>query len=148
MDPSSSPTVSRTFTANASFRLHTADFTLPGNNPQLKPKKSKVIFKKILDEVLDKKNWEAKWRKIKAFVNKKRNKGGYQTSHRDQVFNTLLALYAGDDEDEVFSELARLYEKHPDEFEFYVPQLCTYLFHFNNYQPRGSAIHPSANQGS
>jgi len=32
-----------------------------------------------------------------------------------------LALYAGDEEDEVFSELAILYEKYPEEVEFYVP---------------------------
>ncbi len=32
--------------------------------------------------------------------------------------------------------------------EFYIPQLCTYLFHFNNFQAPGSAIHPTSHNGS
>ncbi len=79
------------------------------------------MFKKILDEVLDKKNWQEKWKKIKLFVQKKRGKSGNTGSERDEVFNAILALYAGDDEEEVFSELARFYEKYPAEIEFYVP---------------------------
>ena len=100
--------------------------------PQMKKAKTKVMFKKILDDVLDKKNWEQKWKKIKDFVQSKRGKGKALQSERDLVFNAILALYAGDDEEEVFSELARYYEKYPDEIDFYVPQLCTYLFHFEN----------------
>jgi hypothetical protein len=44
------------------------------------------------------------------------------------VFSAILALYAG--EEDVFSELNSLYDKYPSEVEFYIPQLCTYLFHF------------------
>jgi len=33
------------------------------------------MFKKILDDVLDKKNWQEKWKKIKDFVKKKGIKG-------------------------------------------------------------------------
>lgn len=54
-------------------------------------------------------------------MKKKRSKGNGRGSERDQVFNAILALYAGDEEDEVFSELAILYEKYPEEVEFYVP---------------------------
>jgi hypothetical protein len=74
--------------------------------------------------VLDKEKWQGKWRKIKDFVkNKKRDDGKGQSvgSERDQVFNALLALYAGDDEEEVFSELNGLYERYPQEIEFYIP---------------------------
>ena len=42
-------------------------------------------------------------------------------SERDDVFNALLALYAGDEEDEIFSELNQLYESYPEEVEFYIP---------------------------
>ena len=125
---------------NSSFHSSTLKYIMP---PTHKKSKNKIMFKKILDDVLDKKNWQEKWKKIKDFVKKKGIKGQSQVSERDQVFNAILALYAGDEEDEVFSELAILYEKYPEEVEFYVPQLCTYLFHFNVYQPRGSAIHPA-----
>ena len=84
--------------------------------------------------MLNKDKWQSKWKKIKDFVkNKKRDDGGGEKmgSERDEVFNTLMALYAGEDEDEVFSELNGLYERFPLEIEFYIPQLCTYLFHFN-----------------
>jgi hypothetical protein len=32
-----------------------------------------------------------------------------------------MALYAGDEEEEVFSELNALYERYPQEIEFYIP---------------------------
>ncbi len=68
--------------------------------------------------MLDKEKWQSKWKKIKDFVkNKKRDNGlsGQSDlgSERDQVFTALLALYAGEDEEEVFSELNSLYEKAP-----------------------------------
>ena len=47
------------------------------------------------------------------------------------MFTVILALYAGEDEKEVFADLNNLYKKHPSEVEFYIPQLCTYLFHFS-----------------
>ena len=31
------------------------------------------MFKKILEDVLDKKNWQEKWKKIKDFVKNKRS---------------------------------------------------------------------------
>jgi hypothetical protein len=37
------------------------------------------------------------------------------------VFNLILALYAGEDEDEVFKDLDLLYRKYPREVEFYIP---------------------------
>ena len=37
------------------------------------------------------------------------------------MFNTILAMYAGDEEEEVFSELNGLYERYPSEVEFYIP---------------------------
>ena len=85
-----------------------------------KRQKPKITIQKILDEVLDKKKWEEKWLKVKAFVKKKKSKAGMH-SERDDVFNAILALYAGDDEDDVFTELAGLYEKYPSEIEFYIP---------------------------
>ena len=57
-------------------------------------------------------NWKEKWEKIKDFVKNKKNKGG-KHSERDEVYNAILALYAGDDEEEVFSDLTVLYEKYP-----------------------------------
>ena len=42
-----------------------------------------------------------------------------------------MALYAGEDQNEIFAQLNALADRYPDEIEFYVPQLCTYLFHFS-----------------
>ena len=53
-----------------------------------------------------------KWRKIKEFIISKKTKNT-KVSEKGQVFNAILALYAGDDVEEVFSELAQLYEKYP-----------------------------------
>jgi hypothetical protein len=55
----------------------------------------------------------------------------YLADEKNQVFTVILALYAGEDEKEVFADLDNLYKKHPAEVEFYIPQLCTYLFHFS-----------------
>lgn len=54
----------------------------------------------------------------------------YLKNERSQIFNMILALYAGEDEGEVFEALNGMYARHPREVEFYIPQLCTYLFHF------------------
>jgi hypothetical protein len=40
---------------------------------------------------------------------------------RRMVFNTILALYAGEDEEEALAELDHLFEKCPKEIEFYIP---------------------------
>ena len=42
----------------------------------------------------------------------------------------ILALYAEEDEEQVYRDLDLMQQKYPREFEFYIPQLCTYLFHF------------------
>ncbi len=67
-----------------------------------------------MDDVLNKDKWQSKWKKIKDFVkNKKKDNDSQVGSERDDVFNTLLALYAGDEEEEVFAELNTLYERFP-----------------------------------
>ena len=57
--------------------------------------------------------------------NKRRNgeadDGAQGRPERDDVFNTILAMYSGDEEEEVFSELNGLYERYPSEVEFYIP---------------------------
>ena len=53
-----------------------------------------------------------KWKKIKEFIKNKRNKGT-MLSEKSKVFNAILGLYAGDDPEEVFSELGILYESYP-----------------------------------
>lgn len=57
-------------------------------------------------------------------------------NHKNQVFNLIMALYAGEDEIQVFQDLDLLYRKYPREVEFYIPQLCTYLFHFGQQQEK------------
>ena len=87
-------------------------FSVPGK----KQSKPKITIQRILDDVLNKDKWQSKWKKIKDFVkNKKRDDGLGENmrSERDDVFNTLMALYAGEDEEEVFSELNGLYERFP-----------------------------------
>ena len=56
----------------------------------------------------------------------------YKKNEKNRIFNLILALYAGEDEEAIFVELAKIYEKYPREVEFYIPQLCTYLFHFDS----------------
>ena len=53
-----------------------------------------------------------KFKKIKEFVNNKLNKD-QKTSTKSQVYNAILTLYAGDDVEEVFSDLTRLYNNYP-----------------------------------
>jgi len=60
---------------------------------------------------------------------KKRQRGQKRSIH-EHVFNAILALYGGEEDDDVFSDLYILFENYPQEIEFYVPQLCTYLLHF------------------
>jgi hypothetical protein len=43
-----------------------------------------------------------------------------------------LALYAGEDLDVVIEQLDSYADRNPDEVGFYIPQLCTYLFHVSN----------------
>lgn len=81
---------------------------------------------------MSKDKWQEKWTKIKQFVRKKQSGA---RDEKDDVFSAILALYAG--EEDVFSELNALYDRHPQEVEFYVPQLCTYLFHFEVQSQRG-----------
>ena len=37
----------------------------------------------------------------------------YLADEKNQVFTVILALYAGEDEQEVFTDLNNLYKKHP-----------------------------------
>ena len=45
----------------------------------------------------------------------------YLADEKNQIFTVILALYAGEDEQEVFKDLNNLYQKHPKEVEFYIP---------------------------
>ena len=79
-----------------------------------KQSKPKITLQRILDDVLNKDKWRGKWKKIKDFVKIKKNKDGSRRhSERNDVFNAILALYAGDEEDEVFTELSILYKRYP-----------------------------------
>ena len=49
-------------------------------------------------------------------------------------------MYAGEENDQVFRELKILADRYPVEVEFYVPQLCTYLFHFTTDGDRESFL--------
>ncbi|KAL4087696.1 hypothetical protein PRIC1_013584 [Phytophthora ramorum] len=48
--------------------------------------------------------------------------------HQEDVFHLLLKLYAHQD---VVAQLYSSYERNATEFEFYIPQLCTFLIHGN-----------------
>ena len=65
---------------------------------------------------------------------------------KNQIFTLIMALYAGEDEHEVFRDLDVLYQRHPREVEFYIPQLCTYLFHFsqNRLERKNSEVGSAA----
>jgi len=97
-----------------------------------------------VDKIITKENWKTRWSKIKTFVHNNqaairqqlathgmRNMDAYFNDEKNQVFNLILALYAGEDVQEVFEDLDGVYKRYPSELEFYIPQLCTYLFHFN-----------------
>ena len=68
---------------------------------------------------------------MKSFVTKRQQRKGSDKVSKSEIFNVIMALYAGEDQNEVFSQLNALADRYPDEIEFYVPQLCTYLFHFS-----------------
>ena len=57
---------------------------------------------------MDKKNWKQRWSKVKGFLGKNKNEKvqgqleAYFKNERSQIFNMILALYAGEDEGEVF----------------------------------------------
>ncbi|KAL3671257.1 hypothetical protein V7S43_003189 [Phytophthora oleae] len=53
---------------------------------------------------------------------------GSKTREQDDVFHLLLKLYAHQD---VVEKLYSSYEANAVEFEFYIPQLCTFLLHGN-----------------
>ncbi|KAK1944762.1 Phosphatidylinositol 4-kinase [Phytophthora citrophthora] len=53
---------------------------------------------------------------------------GSKTREQDDVFHLLLKLYAHQD---VVENLYSSYEANAAEFEFYIPQLCTFLIHGN-----------------
>ena len=79
-------------------------------------------------------NWKQRWRKLKRLVKKRR--GGTDAldsssllNERDNIFNSILALYAGEDLDVIFEQLETYADRYPEEIDFYIPQLCTYLFH-------------------
>ena len=61
-------------------------------------------------------------------------------SNKADIFNVILMLYAGEDHDQVFRELKVMADRYPREVEFYVPQLCTYLFHFTTDGERENFI--------
>jgi hypothetical protein len=42
-------------------------------------------------------------------------------NEQNYVFNLILALYADEDQKEVFQELDKVYEYNPGEVEFYIP---------------------------
>ena len=45
----------------------------------------------------------------------------YVAHEKNQIFNLIMALYAGENEHEVFRDLDVLYQRHPREVEFYIP---------------------------
>ena len=51
------------------------------------------------------------------------------SSDKESIFNAIMALYAGEDLDIVIEQLDSYADKNPEEVGFYIPQLCTYLFH-------------------
>jgi hypothetical protein len=53
-------------------------------------------------------------------------------NEKDNIFNAIMALYAGEDLDIVIEQLDSFADRNPDEVGFYIPQLCTYLFHVSN----------------
>ena len=76
-------------------------------------------------------SWKNKWRKLKGFVTQRKHK--YKSTGkqeiRDAIFSAVLALYAGENGQLV--QLDDLCDKFPNEVQFYIPQMCTYLFHFS-----------------
>ncbi|CAK4646296.1 hypothetical protein LEN26_016956 [Aphanomyces euteiches] len=73
------------------------------NDPLLSTKRKKL------------KRWRDKWEKlVSAFRNK-----------TDPTFNAVLRIYAH--KDDAALRLENLYDADPKEFEFYIPQLCSFL---------------------
>ncbi|KAI9914533.1 hypothetical protein PsorP6_007843 [Peronosclerospora sorghi] len=69
--------------------------------------------------------WDEKLRSTMDRLARNRSKS---VAAPHDVFHLLLQLYAHQD---VVDELYRRYDGHAAEFEFYIPQLCTFLVHGN-----------------
>lgn len=61
-----------------------------------------------------------------------KDSSAHSNSEKDTIFNALLALYAGEDLDLVIEQLDSFADRFPEEVGFYIPQLCTYLFHVSS----------------
>lgn len=54
-----------------------------------------------------------KWVQFKEFISKKITSKDSKVSDKQNVYRAVLALYAADDPEDVFSDLSILYEKFP-----------------------------------
>lgn len=82
---------------------------------------AKNEFKKLLDKITDKNNWKNRWGKVKQFIEQNKQalaqlarqehseQGDYITHEKNQIFTLIMALYAGEDEQEIFRDLDILY---------------------------------------
>ena len=78
---------------------------------------AKQEFKRLIEKITDKKNWKQRWGKIKQFIETNKqalaqlakqeqsDMDDYAAHEKNQIFTLIMALYAGEDQNEIFGEL-------------------------------------------
>ncbi|TDH67963.1 hypothetical protein CCR75_005417 [Bremia lactucae] len=90
-----------------------------------------MLVSKTLPESKEVEKFRTFWdEKLRTAMNRLKHAAASDASRpeQDDVFHLLLKLYAHQD---VVPELYRSYDFNATEFEFYIPQLCTFLLHGN-----------------
>ncbi|KAF0682459.1 Aste57867_25411 [Aphanomyces stellatus] len=70
--------------------------------------------------------WDEKLKEVADLISGKERSGTAPSSSTTNLFHVTLQLYAHKD---VVDKLYICYDEHPEEVEFYIPQLCTFLLH-------------------
>ncbi|KAG3157573.1 hypothetical protein PI124_g10596 [Phytophthora idaei] len=108
-------------------RSSTADTTVT-SSANSTPRDS-VFITKTQQELENVEKFRVFWdEKLRNTVDRLTGSKTKQDETQDDVFHLLLKLYAHQD---VVEQLYSSYEANAAEFEFYIPQLCTFLLHGN-----------------
>ena len=84
----------------------------------------------MLAKIVTKQRWKKRLYQIKSFIRKNLSRDGtngenylrlYFKNEYNQIFNLILALYAGENKELIFKDLDGLYEEYPEDLEFYIP---------------------------
>lgn len=93
-----------------SLEFSTQKYTQFLKMEQEKKRLTQSQFKGLVEQIIDRRNWKQRWTTIKTFINQSSNQGSSAAQIRDRnqqsaVYSLVLALYAGEEIEEVFNQL-------------------------------------------